>query len=110
MPDERVLFAIAVRLVLMTAALINVHEAFEDWSRHHGDARGLRGFAAALTMLAGVLAIVGSSPVIREAYPVLDRPMSFLAIMATTAFCIGILFSVYSWRPGRRETTRATDV
>ena len=99
-PDERVLLAVIVRVLLMAAALWNLRRSYQAY-RFYRDARGLRGFAAAVTILAGVLALATSSAVIRDEYPVIAQAMRIGSTASIVAFLIGVVFSAVSWRYGR---------
>lgn len=94
--DDRLIASVAIRVLLMAAATYNLRLARRDRAIHH-DARGLRGYVAAITMFAGTCALTTSSPLI-AAY--LGTP-SFLAILTGAGvfvFLAGLIFSCFSWR------------
>lgn len=98
--SEALLFTILMRVLLLTAGIYNVRLAMHEY-RHYRDARGLRGFVAALTMLAGVIALVGSSQVLRDSWPEVEAPLRIVTAAGVTMFLIGLAFSCYAWRIGR---------
>lgn len=88
--------------VLMIAATLNLSESYGQYSEYR-DARGLRGFAAGITMLAGVVALVAGTPSFREAWPTIAPTLRFLSLSGVFVFLVGVLFSVVSWRVGARR-------
>lgn len=99
MIDEGFWFAVAIRVVLMTAALVHLGLSYRAYFDYHGDARSLRGLVNALAMFGGVLALVGSSPVIRDALPDLAPAMRIVTASGVLIFAVGLIFAVITWRP-----------
>ena len=100
MPDERLLLAIVTQSVLLGAALVNLRWSFGNY-RQFRDARGLRGFVAAVTMLSGATALAASSMAIRAALDPLETLLRVLTVASVVGFCIGLIFSAVSWRTHR---------
>lgn len=105
MPSDRLLFNLVLAAVFMIAVGVNLWLAFGEYSRYR-DARGLRGFVAAITMLAGVVALISGSSVFRETWPSLVPAMRLVSAAAVMAFLVGVAFSVASWRMGRGDRIR----
>lgn len=98
--NESLIFALAIRFILVTAGLYNLRLAFGEYNSHR-DARGLRGYVSALTMMAGVIALAASSPAIRAEWPQLTTLWIVMASAGVFGFIAGLLFSCYAWRAGR---------
>lgn len=97
--DERLIAAVAIRVLLMAAATYNLRLAVRE-RRHYADARALRGLVAAITMFAGTTALTTSSPVI-SAYLGIPSVLAVLTGASVMVFLAGLVFSCYSWRLGR---------
>jgi hypothetical protein len=100
--NDVLIFALTIRVVLVTAGVYNLVLAGLEYRVYH-DARGLRGFVGALTMMFGVVALAAASPAIKDAWPVLEIPLRIIASAGVFGFIAGLLFSVYAWRVGRGD-------
>lgn len=101
MIPEGLIAAAGIRAILLGLGLYNLRRAFGDY-RVHRDARGLRGYVAAITMLSGVLALTFSSPAIREWAGVsLDVLFRVATGASVLGFIAGLVFSCLSWRARR---------
>ncbi len=99
--NDSLLFSVIVRLVLLVAVIGNLDLAWDEY-REYRDARGLRAFVSALTMAFGVLALIGSSPAIRDAWSDMTVPLRIITATGVFGFTAGIVFSGYAaWRVRR---------
>jgi hypothetical protein len=99
--NDVLLFTLALRTILVIAGTYNLVLAGHEYREYH-DARGLRGFVAAMTMGFGVLALAAAfTPAVQDAWPFLETPLRVLSAAGVFGFIAGLLFSVYAWRVGR---------
>jgi hypothetical protein len=96
-PNERVLAEVGIRVVILFLAIDNARLAFGSY-REHGDARGLRGFVAGMTMLGGALAFASASQGIRDMLgPQFDPTFRAIGGAGVLVFVAGLIFSRLSW-------------
>lgn len=106
--DDRLLFNLLLSGAFALVSTMNSALAFRDWRQHagegrlRGDARGLRGFVASITMLAGVIALIGGNGTFREAWPGLVAWFRVVSSMGVSVFLMGLVFSASTWLFGRR--------
>lgn len=103
--DERLIASIGIRAALLVAASVNLRLAARERA-HYRDVRGLRGFVAAITMFAGVIAFSAGSPTIAGAIPGATSLFAVITGAGVAVFLAGIIFSVYSWKVPRDEARK----
>lgn len=96
--NEALVFALFWRIVLVVAVLAFLDLAFDEYREFH-DARALRHFVAAITMSFGVIALIGTSTAIRDAWPEMTTALRITSGAGVFGFVAGIVFSGYAaWR------------
>lgn len=103
MPSERVLLAVLLTAFGLALVLAYLGREFRSY-RTHRDARALRGFVAAFTVLFLVFAVIGRSPTLRENF-LADWPLlfGFLTTSGLSGALAGIGFLAFTGGRRRRD-------